>query len=103
MLIDTHWVQDEVDLVHGDMDGVIELSDFDGFYAAYGLTETPVEADAVAVLYATFGTPQHGARVHYCASGERVYESKLGGNIRILHRETALNGTTYGMPVRYYK
>ncbi len=101
--VETRFVWDEVDdPPYGDSNGTPDISEFNKFYAAHNLTTGASAADARVILYAQFGIPQHAAREYFCASGERFFESKLGPNIRIIHRPEDLIGPKYGEPVEYY-
>ena len=97
------WVDTEVDSVYGNKNGKLEISDFDNLYATRGLRpvsgSTP--ADALVALYAKGGTPTHAARRASNPCGQ--FESKLGGNVRIAHDVTQLEGgAVYGDVVRFY-
>ncbi|MCP3998539.1 MAG: RHS repeat-associated core domain-containing protein, partial [bacterium] len=99
----TRFVWDEVDQPpYGNKNTTPEVTEFNKFYAAHGLTPGGSTADAKVILYAQFGIPQHAAREYFCASGERFFESKLGRYIRIVHRPEDLIGPAYGEPVEYY-
>ncbi len=100
---DNLWL--DVSLVYGDGDAYVGILDFHKMYTDRGMTEVPTAADANVIVYATPGTrePQHAAISHVCASGEKVFESKLGELERILHRPQALTDSSYGIPVRFYR
>lgn len=100
---DNLWL--DVSMEYGDGDPYVDLLDFHKMYTDRGMTEVPTAADANVIVYATPGPrePQHAAISHVCASGEKVFESKLGEWERILHRPQALTDSLYGIPVRFYR
>lgn len=100
------WVWWEVDDPFGDKDGVVEVSDFDAFYAAHGYTVTQDVGQAEILLYVDATVPKHAARRRSCACGGGqwiMFESKCGEGSRIEHRRDHLNGGVYGDHVRYYR
>jgi hypothetical protein len=96
------WIWKEVDSVYGNKNGIVEIADFDAFYANEGLTpvvdKTP--ANPQVVLYANGTTPKHAARK--IGNGDCAFESKLGRNLRIVHEANQLEGGLYGSINRYY-
>ena len=104
--VTNEWFWWEVDDA-GDMDGVIEESDFDAFYADYGYVPTDDINQAVILLYrdpahAAPDNPDgitHAARRAGCNCGAgrwTMFESKRGRNVRIEHRRDQLSGGYYG-------
>ncbi|MFV8753331.1 hypothetical protein ACNOYE_22510 [Nannocystaceae bacterium ST9] len=96
------WVWSEVDWLYGDADGVVEVEDFDGFYARGGYVVSPnctqeVGLEKVA-LYACMhpdGTiePTHAARQRDVPGVEgEWWESKEGREKQILHQLDDLTG-----------
>jgi len=80
------------------------LAEQDAFYASHGFApsgtcEPECKKRKVAV-YCVDGKPAHGAKE--VADGG-WYESKRGGNIRIIHRREELEGGTYGNVCRCYE
>ena len=106
---DDEWVWDQVDENFGDNDGVVEISDFDAYYKSKGFTvcgkssgECQPECKIRKVaLFADGGKPTHAAKE--VADGG-WWESKIGKNIRIIHRLGQLEGehSVYGNVSRCY-
>jgi len=94
----------------GDQDGILEVSDFDGFYDYYGY-EPSTKAEAGIQLYKKPGAEEptnpdgitHAAR----ETDYGMWESKCGAWEKIDHMRDALNDTSetasYGEHFRYYK
>jgi len=82
---------------------VLEISDVDAFYDAKGYEPTGTgPSDADIMYYSGF----HGARSKGCNCGAGkwiMFESKCGEWERIEHVHDQLNGSDYGVPVRFYK
>ena len=97
----TIWVWWHVDDA-GDKDGKVEVSDFKAFYKRFGLKRVRSRAKAEVVLYSRFGEPTHASRRHPCSSRHRLYESKLGAYLRVVHKRGALRGPLYGYRIRYF-
>ena len=102
--ITSRWIWDEVDMRYGNRNGVVEVEDFDNFYANYGFHPTSNKNEAEIVLYATPAGPTHAARRHRCQYSSAVlFESKLGQLPRIIHFDEDLIGSAYGQPIKYYR
>ncbi|MCP3997915.1 MAG: hypothetical protein GY722_23070 [bacterium] len=98
------WLWKDVSLVYGDGNTYVGIHDFHKMYTEhFGMTEVPTAAEATVILYATPGAPQHAARSRVCASGKKVFESKLGPQELILHEPEDLTESSYGKPVKYYR
>lgn len=102
----SRWIDTEVDSVHGDGDGSLEVSDFDGFYRAHGYDPapnmTPSKA-AVAIFGNSASDVKHSARVSSArCDGTVMFESKLGTDYRMVHPVLDLQGPLYGHLLQYY-
>jgi hypothetical protein len=101
-----------IDVQWGDGNGIMTTSELDAFYDAKGyipstiqpgspLTNPPT-GDVVVMFYSGF----HGARKKGCSCGQGkwiIYESKCGEWYKIEHVWDQLNGSSYGIPSRYYR
>ena len=80
-----------------------ERAVFDAFYQEAGFVLSEAlpgeEADAIALYSSDLG-PQHAAR--RLATDPAWWESKLGKDIRIVHRLEELEGGIYGRVVAFY-
>jgi hypothetical protein len=86
----------------GNGDGLMTNAELDAFYQSKGY-EVISNIDSADVLYySNF----HGAKKKDCSCGAGkwiMFESKCGEAEKIEHVRHQLNGSTYGMPIRYYK
>ena len=99
--ISSRWVETEVDTA-GNGNGTLEFSDFDAFYARFGLRPIlACDPAAQVALYAKGSAPQHAARRHTASCGY-AFESKLGKDFRMVHDVYELEGPLYGNLARFY-
>jgi len=79
------------------------LAAMDLFYASLGwrrVPDPPAEGEAIA-LFARSGEPQHVAR-RVQIPPDDWWESKLGRDLRIVHRLRELESTDYGDVLGFY-
>ncbi|MCI5134256.1 MAG: hypothetical protein D3920_04110 [Candidatus Electrothrix sp. AW2] len=89
----SQWWWDQVDQTYGDNDGKYEVSDFDAFYAAKGVTGVTLYGNDASHV-------QHGAKNNASCNGT---SSKLGPYIRMNHTAAQLSGgSTYGNILKTY-
>ena len=100
--ITTDWIWNQVDEDYGDVDGIIEISDFDSFYDYYNYKPcTETEAEIMLYKKASHQAPDnpdgitHACRKRSCSCGAGkwiMFESKEGTDFQTEHRKDALNG-----------
>jgi len=103
---DLRWIWWQVDALCND-NGIVEIEDFDCFYEKFGLkicgedgtNDNPECKIRKIALFCINGTPTHTAKE--IADGG-WWESKIGGDIRIVHRLNQLEGGIYGNVYRCY-
>jgi hypothetical protein len=102
---DRQWIWKEVDLIFGDMDGTVEISDFDDFYQQHGFApaaDCSFKAGKHKVALFGKGTqPTHAARQSSDTPG--WWESKEGKEKKSLHKLTELEGGVYGDVIKCYE
>ncbi len=102
----SRWIDTEIDRVHGDNDGSLEVSDFDNFYRAHGFEPAPdmSPSNAAVAIYGTNASNvKHSARVSNArCDGTVMFESKLGRDYRLIHPVLDMQGPLYGHLLQYY-
>ena len=103
---DIGWIEQVIDAL-GNNNKILDVSDFDNFYHSRGyavcgdcIDDCKPEKDMrkIALFYKN-GIPAHASKE---ATDNNWWESKLGGNIRIMHRLDQLEGDEYGHVCRCY-
>ncbi len=103
---DIGWIEQIIDAL-GNNNKILDVEDFDNFYKNKGytvcgnsLTECNPEYEKRKIaIFCKDGKPMHAAKE---AEDENWWESKLGSNIRIMHKLGQLEGEQYGEVCRCY-
>ena len=103
---DIGWIEQIIDAL-GNNNNILDMSDFDNFYRNRGYVIcgdcisdcTPEKNMRKIALFCKNKIPQHASKE---AADDNWWESKLGGNIRIMHRLEQLEGEMYGRVCRCY-
>ena len=108
--VDYAWIWSDVDL-YGDKDGIVEVDDFDAFYAGGGYYESDSCAGAGGVYkIALYGNrqadgswePTHAARQVEQAIGGPWWETKEGHGKKIIHKLDDITNY-YGEVIKCYE
>ena len=97
-------IWDQVDSIYGNpKNDIVEVSDFDNFYATFGYTQVSDLGQASIILYVNQDNePRHAARRYGSKrENDNLFESKCGSWERISHEPERLQGEDYGSIYMY--
>lgn len=110
--INDSWVWDEIDPLYGDFDDVVELEDFDAFYAYFGfLTSASCQQESGKEKVALYGKVDasgkflvtHAARQHDAFHPGPLWQSKEGEKKVTIHTLSQLESESYGSVFKCYE
>lgn len=104
---DIGWIDRVIDAL-GNNNKILDVSDFDNFYRDKGYVICgdciddckPEKNMRKIALFCKYKIPQHASKE---TADNNWWESKLGGDIRIIHRLEQLEGQEYGHICRCYR